>query len=246
VRRGFERAIRAPRTGHRHGMAAVRSAFRRQQVPPVTSPVEVRPLGRIQPAAGPQCPRLFEGFPGLEVHPHLLDRVRVPGKRHVRGPVRIPGEVGVDAVHRADDGAVTPWPGGVGGREHYAAPAAKEHRDDQVEHADPVAEGRRPDASRRGDVGNPYLFLPRGHMAHPLPALQVRAVVDRQARQVFEGRRNQVVAVRGSGDARVGVEARKDGVGVHPAIVPGRRAPGRPRFQSLEGVLRCPGPSSGP
>lgn len=82
---------------------------------------------------------------------------------------------------------------------------------------DPIAvpQGWCPDTSRRGYVRELDLFLTRGHVADKPPAFQGHAVIDGKRGKVLEGGRDNLVAVRRSDDARIRVEAGKDGVGVH-------------------------------
>src|SRR5205085_12698661 len=128
------------------------------------------------------------------------------------GAAVAPGQVGVDAVDGRDRGAGAPRPGRVGGGEDHAAAAAEEDGDDHVEDAVAVADGRRPDAAGRRHVLQPQLLGTGRHVADELPGLQVGAAVDRQARQVLEGRRHQVVGAVDEDDARVGVEPPEDRV----------------------------------
>lgn len=88
----------------------------------------------------------------------------------------------------------------------FPRPVPHHVRDHQPEPPVVVPDGRRPGAAAGGDAGRAELAPADGDVADELDVLEVGGPEDRDARQVLERRRREVVGVADPADARVGVE----------------------------------------
>ncbi|MBB6334503.1 hypothetical protein HD592_001068 [Schaalia hyovaginalis] len=133
------------------------------------------------------------------------------GHRDVAGALLVPGDVGIDAEHIHDD-AVRPGTRRILGREEDV-PAPRPHHvgDDEVEEAVMMADRRRPDASAGRHALHAGLAVADNDMGEEFEVLHVPRVVDRDAREVFEGRAHEVVVLANAADARVRVESGDQG-----------------------------------
>ena len=91
---------------------------------------------------------------------------------------------------------------------------------EDVERAVMMLDRRREDAARQAEPVEIELLRPVDHIADLRPVDEVAAAEDRDAREVREGRSDEIIIVAGARDARVGVEAGRIGLRYSPAPGP--------------------------
>ena len=214
VRIRLERPVRRLRARDRHAMSCARAALREQQVLAAVDRIQVRPLGPDAAGAAPQQLWLAEQSSRRQIELGLVCTAVLPAavsevERATVGRERQGG------IHRelglVDPDRIRPGTGWIARGDEEAA-TARYVRADHVEGAVVLADRGRKNPLRAGDASERELARPREHVPELSPVHEVTAMKDRDAREILERARHQVIVGTDATDARIRVEAGQDGV----------------------------------
>ena len=228
------RLVRPPhvaRTAHGHGVVVAGAAFGAHEVVPAVAFGQVRGLDAASVGgAAPDALWIAEHVLGFRIVFHAADHARL-----LVAFARLPFEADdvLPAVVVMQDGRVEAGGGEVDRfaprpfdalrldevvvHVEIAGVHGVHHAVDHVEHVlgFVVGEAWRPDALGARQLGEVRIGVVGEYVGEQLPMLHVLGMVDRDAREPFEGGYGHVVVVAFAADGRIGVEAFEDRIMQH-------------------------------